>query len=110
MSIWQIFAAVGLPATIVSAVVGLMFRRIEKRLEAEERRRVEREKNRRQFEQSEVQTLFAVAALCEANAVALQNGKCNGETHAALDYMKEVKHKQKNFLINNGVDFIFKED
>jgi hypothetical protein len=45
--------------------------------------------------------------VCEANAIALQNGKCNGETHAALKYMHEVKRKQQNFLINQGIDHIF---
>jgi hypothetical protein len=107
MSIWTILAAIGAPSAIAAAVIGVMVRRFEKKMDEAEKARAKHEADRRAFELFEVQTLFATASLCEANAIALQNGKCNGETHAALEYLQKVKHKQKDFLIEKGVDQLF---
>lgn len=107
MDFWTIVMAVGLPAAVVSAVVGLLFRRIEKRLEDENKARQRQEEARRQFERYQLTALTATMALCEANARAMQNGRCNGETHAALEYMQKVKHEQREFLTNQGIDHIF---
>ncbi len=107
MDIWSILLSIGLPTALVSAIVGYFIRRHENKLKAAEEARKQHEKERREFELFEVQTLLAVTSLCEANAIALQNGKCNGETHAALEYLQKVKHQQKDFLIKQGVENIF---
>lgn len=96
MDIWAFLLALGIP----SAVFGIMLKRFEKRMDAERRAR-------RDFEQFQVKGLCATMKVCEANAIALQNGKCNGETHAALEYMRDVKRDQREFLINQGIDHIF---
>ena len=98
--IWAILLAWGIPSTIAGAVVGIMFRRFEKRMEEER-------KARRAFEAFQVKGLCATMTVCEANAIALQNGKCNGETHAALAYMQEVKRDQRDFLFSHGINNIF---
>lgn len=100
MDVWQILVAVGIPSAMVGTVIGIMFRRIEKRLDEEKQAR-------RKFERFQLRGLTATMALSEANAIALQNGKCNGETHKALDYMKDVKHEQRDFLISQGIEHIF---
>ena len=110
MNIWAILMAVGIPSAIAAAVIGFCVRHIEKKLNEAEKARKAHEAARKSFELFEVQTLLATAALCEANAIALQNGKCNGETHAALEYLHKVKHQQKDFLFAQGVENIFKED
>lgn len=107
MNLWTIMLAVGLPAAVVSAVVGLLFRRIETRLADEDKARQRQEDARKQFERYQLTALTATMALCEANARAMQNGRCNGETHAALEYMQKVKHEQRDFLTNQGIDHIF---
>ena len=99
MNIWAIITAVGLPTSVVGTIVGIVFRRIEKRLDSEK-------KARRDFELFQIKALTATMGLCEANAIALKNGKCNGETRGALEYMKKVKHEQREFLISNGVEHI----
>lgn len=96
MDIWSFLLAIGVP----SAIFGIMMKRFEQRMDAEK-------KARRDFEQFQVEGLCATMKVCEANAIALQNGKCNGETHAALEYMRKVKHDQREFLINQGIDHIF---
>lgn len=87
--------------------MGIAFRRIEKRLEKEEAERAKREEARRKYEIFQVKTLTAVTALSKANAIALKNGKCNGETKAALAYLDQVKHDQRDFLTEQGIDHLF---
>lgn len=110
---WLILAALGLP----SAVTGLFIRRMEKRLdkreaqrkkdqEALEARAEEREKKREQLELVLIQSTSAAIALGEATARAVQripDAHCNGDMHQALEYAAEVKHNQKDFLMEIGV-------
>ena len=79
--LWEILLATG----VISALVALMFRRLEKKLDRDRAEREAHEKTRKEFEVFQISMQTATAALCEANAIALQNGKCNGETHAALE-------------------------
>ena len=87
-------------ASIPSALFAYYLRRLESR-------RAKEEEARRQYEVYQIKMLTATACLCEANAIALQNGKCNGETHKALDHLKEVKHDQRDFLVAQGIDHLF---
>lgn len=89
-----------LAASIPSALFGAFLQGVEKR-------RAREEEARRKYERYQVKMLTATAALCEANAIALQNGHCNGETHRALERLKEVKHDQRDFLVSQGIDHIF---
>lgn len=98
--IGAIVAAVLAAAGIPSALFAYYLRKIEKR-------RADEEAARKQYELYQVKMLTATAGLCEANAIALQNGKCNGETHRALDHLKEIKHDQRDFLVAQGIDHLF---
>ena len=101
--VWSIILAFGIPA----AVVGFFSRRIEKKIDKERAERSELEANRRKYEVFQVKTLTAVTALSKANAIALKNGKCNGETKAALEYLEQVRHEQRDFLTEQGIDHLF---
>lgn len=105
--IWTIIGATGLLSAVVGGIVGIFFRRIEKRMDKENEARQEREEARRKYEIFQVKTLTAVTALSKANAIALKNGKCNGETKAALEYLDKVKHEQREFLTEQGIDHLF---
>ena len=110
---WLILAALGLP----SALTGFFIRRMEKRLEKREAQRKkeqdalearaeEREKKREQLEMVLIQSTSAAIALGEATARAVQripDAHCNGDMHQALEYAAEVKHNQKDFLMEIGV-------
>ena len=100
--IWEILLATG----IIAGAVGLCFRRIEKKMDRDRAERQKQDEARKEFESFQISMQTATAALCEANAVALQNGKCNGETHAALDYLRKVKHEQRDFLYKQGISHI----
>lgn len=54
-----------------------------------------------------VRSVGAAIALGEATATALKNGHANGETEAALEYAKRIKHEQKDFLTEQGIHAIY---
>lgn len=101
--LWTTLLAIGLP----SAIVGFALRRIEKKMDRDREAREAQEKARRQHERFLVEMLTASAALGKANAIALKNGTCNGETSAALAYLERVKHEQRDFLTRQGIDHLF---
>ena len=100
MNVWNILLAIGLPSAIVGGVMSIFFRKIEKKMNDERN-------TRRKYEIFQVKTLTAVTALSKANAIALKNGKCNGETSKALEYLDTVKHEQRDFLIEQGIEHLF---
>lgn len=97
---WTVLIAVGLPSAIVGGIVGIFFHRIEKKMDKER-------EARRKYELFQVKIQAATISLCKANAIALKNGKCNGETSEALDYLNKVKHEQWDFLTEQGIDHLF---
>lgn len=107
MQFWATLMAIGIPGAIVTAIVGLMVKKIERRMDDERKVQQEQIEARKQFERFQARGLTATMALCEANAIAIQRGKCNGETHKALDYMQKVKREQREFLISQGIEHIF---
>ena len=103
----EILVAVGFPSAMVGGLISFYLRRLEKRLEREAAERRQREHAQQQYEIFQVRMTTAITKLCEANAIALQHGKCNGETHAALDYLQGVKREQRDFLISKGIEQLF---
>lgn len=91
-------AAAGIP----SALFAFWIRRFEKRLDA-------KEKAREEHEFLLIKSVNASIALGEATAEAvarIPDANCNGDMHAALDYAREVKHEQKDFLNRQAVHAI----
>jgi len=54
-----------------------------------------------------IKGIGAAIALGEATAHAIQDGQCNGEMACALEYARQVKHEQKDFLNEQGVENLF---
>ncbi|MGN1375752.1 MAG: serine/threonine protein kinase, partial [Prevotella sp.] len=57
-----------------------------------------------------IKSVNAAIALGEATAKAVQripDAHCNGDMHAALDYAAKIKHEQKDFLTEQGVDALY---
>lgn len=120
--------AIIIAASIPSALTGFCFwliehgiQKREKKREGEDLRRKDEEKQRRKDEEKreklrEQQELFlvqgvgAAIALGEATAKAVQripDAHCNGDMHAALDYAARVKHAQKDFLTQQGIEALY---
>ena len=96
----EIIGAIVVSAGIPSAILSCLIRRLEKKHEA-------KEKAIKDYETYQIKMTTAMAALCQANAIALQNGKCNGETERALEYLQQVKHEQRDFLVAQGIQNMF---
>ena len=101
----SILAAAGIP----TAVLGLLVWQLKRRIERQEARQEAAEKAREEFETNLYESSLAAIALGEATAKAVQripDAHCNGDTHAALDYAAEVKHKQRDFVAKRGISAI----
>ena len=95
----QWFVAVIVVAGIATAITGLLFRQLEKRMD-------EKDRAREQHEYLIIKSINASMALGEATAEAVQripDANCNGDMHAALEYARSVKHEQKDFLNKQAV-------
>ena len=103
MNIETLILAMSIPSGITGFCFWLLERKMEKREKAREKKEAIREKQ----EYLMVKSIGAAIALGEASAIALKNGHTNGETEAALKYAKEVKHEQKDFLTQQGIEAIF---
>lgn len=108
-------------ACVPSAVTGFCFWLIEQKIQKETSKREAEEKARREAEERReklrekqevflVQGVNAAIALGEATAKAVQripDAHCNGDMHAELEYAAKVKHEQKDFLTQQGVESLF---
>ena len=89
--------------SVPSAITGFCFWLLEQKIKKNQVKLEEKEKMREKNEILIIKSNMAAIALGEATATALKNGHCNGETEAALKYAREVKHEQKDFLIEQGI-------
>lgn len=106
MSIGEMLAVIGLPTAVTAFCFWLIEQRIIKREKAAQEKAAEREKAREDLQVMTIQSVNAAIALSEATARAVQripDAHCNGDMHAALDYAADVKHRQKDFLMAQGI-------
>lgn len=103
LDIGQLVALMGIPSATTGFCFWMLQRRMTKRDEEIDRREKAREKN----EVLLVRSAGAAIALGEAAATALKNGHANGETEAALEYARQVKHEQKDFLTEQGIRALY---
>lgn len=95
LNIVELIAILGLP----SLLTGWILRRYEKKQD-------KREEAQKDKDVLVIQAVNASIALGEASAIALRNGKCNGETKVALEYSTKIKHELKDFLVKQGVEHL----
>lgn len=103
ISIGGIITLLGIPTALTGLFFWLIQRRISKREEVQDKREAAREKN----EVLIIKSTGAALALGEATAEAIKNGHCNGELDAALAYARTVKHEQKDFLTEQGIAALY---
>lgn len=99
-------AAMGIP----SAVMGFVVWKLERRISKRENEIEEREKAQEKLFILIVQSSGAAIALGEATARAVQripDAHCNGDMHDALAYATDIKHKQKDFLTEQGIQALW---
>lgn len=94
--LWSIVLAAGIPSTITGILVGWLVKRQN-----------DRDKAREEINVLLIQGVGASISLGEATAIALRDGKTNGETKEALKYAMDAKHNITNFLTRKGVEHIY---
>lgn len=103
ITIGELIALLGIP----SAVTGFAFWGLKKWLDKRDKRIEANESARTAMEIAIVESVNASLALGEAtaNAVArIPDAHCNGDMHEALNYARDVKHRQKAMLTKLGIE------
>lgn len=103
-------ASLAVAMSIPSAITGLCFWLLEKKIEKRQKEQDRKDAARRQNEVIIIESVNAAIALGEATARAVQripDAKCNGDMHAALDYATEIKHKHKDFITAQGIEALY---
>ena len=106
MEIWEMILIFGVPSAITGFGVWLIKRKLEKN----ERQTNEKESNLQDLVLMMLQTTRANAVGITAVAKAIQripDARCNGDMTKALEYMKAIQEKEKDFLMDKGVKHIF---
>lgn len=99
-----------LAMSIPSAITGFCFWQIERKVTKREAEQDKRDEARKKSELIMIKSVNATIALGEATARAVQripDANCNGDMHAALEYVEKIKHEQKDFLTEQGVDALY---
>ena len=108
MDIPALVAAMCIP----SALTGFCFWMLERRITRREAEQDRKDEARRRNEIIVIHGMNAAIALGEATARAVQripDAHCNGDMHDALEYAGRIKHEQKDFLTEQGIESIYKE-
>ena len=92
--------------SIPSAFTGFCFWLIERKINKRDKRQEKKEAARAENEILLVKCVGACFALGEATARAIQDKKCNGEMSSALSHAKKLKHEQKDFFTEQGIQNI----
>ena len=106
MEVWEIILMFGVPTAITGFGIWLIKRKIERN----EKQRIEKENNLQDLVLMMLQTTRANAVGITAVAEAIQripDAHCNGDMTKALEYMKSIQQKEKDFLMDKGVKHIF---
>lgn len=101
-----VIVAMGVPSAITAFCFGLLEKKIEKRQKEQDKK----DDARKQNEIIVLKGINAAIALGEATARAVQripDAHCNGDMHQALEYAEKIKHEQKDFLTEQGVEAIY---
>lgn len=106
MEILEIILVFGVP----SAITGFGIWLIKRKLEKNKRQYNEKESNLQDLVLMMLQTTRANAVGITAVAKAIQripDAHCNGDMTKALEYMRTIQEKEKDFLMDKGVKHIF---
>lgn len=106
MDVTTILIAMSVP----SAITGFCFWVLERKIAKREVLQDKKDEARKRNEIIVIKGVNAAIALGEATARAVQripDANCNGDMHDALAYAEKIKHEQKDFLTEQGVEAIY---
>lgn len=103
MTLEAILLAFGIPGSLF----GLLIWWFKKRVEENEKRRQEHDRNLESLVLMMLQSTRANTILCKATAEAVRDGHCNGNMTAALEAVDKVAAAEKEFLLDKSIKYIF---
>lgn len=109
MTLMHFIELAGVLSACFSGFLTFLIWKLKKQIDENEKAQQRRDQARRDFEVYQIQMASANAALSKATAIALKNGRSNGETSSALAWLDEIKHDQRSFLIEHGVEHIYEK-
>ncbi|MBO5525230.1 MAG: serine/threonine protein kinase [Clostridia bacterium] len=93
---------VGIVVSVATTALGIVTSRLQKSLKQRELEEAEEKERRERIAVLTIEGVQSAIALGEANTIALKRGSSNGESEQAMAYAREIKHKIKDFLIEQG--------
>lgn len=99
----EIIIAAGIP----SALVGLAVWAFKRKIEKNEAKRDEHQKNLEQLVLMMLQSTRANSILCKATAEAVRDGHCNGNMSSAIEVVEKAAAAEKEFLLEKSIKYIF---
>lgn len=105
--ILALFGAMGIP----SALTGLFFWLLQRKIEKRDKEREGEEQARERLELLNIRATMASITLAEATARAVEripDAHCNGDMHGALEYATGVKHDVRDFLATQATKAVIK--
>ena len=106
MQWYEILAFLGIP----TAVIGLVFWYLKRRIVASEKKQQEKTLNTEALILMMMQSTRANTVGITAIAKAVQripDAHCNGDMDSALKQMEEIQKKEQQFIIDKGIQHIF---
>lgn len=106
MEWYEILAFMGIP----TAIVGLVFWYLKRRIVASEKKQQEKTLNTEALILMMMQSTRANTVGITAIAKAVQripDAHCNGDMDSALKQMEEIQKKEQQFIIDKGIQHIF---
>lgn len=101
MDIISIIISIG--ASVISGMALFFLQRYFKK---KEKRETERDKVRRRENVLLMKSLDAVGKLTYANAIAIRDGKTNGEMHEAMESYNESKEEMYDYILEQNSKII----
>ncbi len=106
---WQVVLTKLVELGVVAAVVRLILRRFEKKLDKRDASKEQKENARMEHDKLMLGMTFASLSLAEATAEAVQripDAHCNGDMHEALKTAKQAKAKYRSFQTQQSVEHL----
>ena len=102
---WEIIKSVGIPA----AVLALLLRRFEKRLDKRDAAQAQKEEDNKKYDILLLKRINTSVEIGTATAKAVQripNARCNGDMTAALENVKKADKEFYEFLDKQGINHL----
>lgn len=101
MNVLSIIISIG--ASVISGMALFFLQRYFKK---KEKREAERDRVRRRENVLLMKSLDAVGKLTYANAIAIRDGKTNGEMHEAMESYNESKDEMYDYILEQNLKII----